>query len=80
MLVPLQFSFGVGSYDKGVASFYEYLNDLSSPHFHIAEFTTIIHNMWVGREIDYLEKHVSLLPKVKKWPWLMLLMMILIST
>ena len=31
---------------KGVASFYEYLNDLSSPHFHIAEFTTIIHNMW----------------------------------
>ena len=43
---PLQFPFGVGSYDKGVASFYEYLNDLSSPHFHIAEFVTIIHNMW----------------------------------
>ena len=23
----------------------KYWNDLSSPHFHIAEFTTIIHNM-----------------------------------
>ena len=45
---PLQFPFGVGSYDDDVrvSSFYEYLNDLSSPNFHVAEFTTIIHNMW----------------------------------
>ena len=34
---PLQFPFGVGSYDDDVAvsSFYEYLNDLSSPNFHV---------------------------------------------
>ena len=44
----MQFPFGVGSYDDDVpvSSFYEYLNDLSSPNFHVAEFTTIIHNMW----------------------------------
>lgn len=47
---PLHFPFGVGSYDKGVAPFFEYLSDLSSPHFHITEFSAIIHNMW-EREI-----------------------------
>ena len=43
---PMHFPFGVGTYDGHVDKFYEYLNDLLPPYFHIAEFVTIIHNMW----------------------------------
>ena len=48
---PLQFPYGIGGVDlegderRGV-KYYGYLRDLSNPHFHRAEFVTILHNMF----------------------------------
>ena len=48
---PLQFPYGIGGVDlegderRGI-KYYGYLRDLSNPHFHRAEFVTILHNMF----------------------------------
>ena len=58
---PLLFPYGIGERQDSHVSFYQYLNSLSSPNWHKAEFVTIMHNMYerskmVSAAITYTSK------------------------